>query len=71
MTKEGLLRQAKAIVERCGSAQDWSDSGKYEWPDGALSHFVGCSGDDNNYAEPESAICWKCVEALLKLIEDS
>lgn len=70
MTKEELLSQAKAIVERCAAANAWSDQGKYEWPDGALSHCVGCSGDGNEYAEPEGAVCRSCVEALLKLIEE-
>lgn len=71
MTKKKLLSQAKAIVKRCGAAKDWSVQGMYNWPDGALSHFIGCSDEDNLYAEPEGAVCRKCVEALLELVEES
>ena len=66
MTNTLLLFKAQAIVARCGTPSGKGDP--YEWPNGRLSHFIAAFGEDNCYAEPEGAICGRCVEALLVLL---
>ncbi len=63
-----MLRKARAIIERCGNPTN-NGFGKYEWPDGTYAHCVAVAGEDNCYAEPGGAICPRCVEALLNLLE--